>query len=107
MTKQLKNYKLSCVGLDDDGQPSRMVFFVYSVETVEDAIDEARQDHYRRKVMGRQNLDWKSAELRAVRCNQKGEVDDSDIPQELEIMMLENAEIENLRAVQKARSWLT
>jgi len=107
MTKELENYKLSCVGLDDAGQPSRMVFFVYDVETVEDAIDETRQDPYRRKVMGRQNLDWKSAEFRAVRCNQKGEIDDNDIPQELEIMMLEHTEIDDLMRIRKARSWLT
>jgi len=107
MAKQLKNYKLSCVGLDDEGLPSRLVFFVYAVEGVENARRIVRKDNVRRRMMRRQNVDWKTAELRAVRCNQKGEVADSDTPQELEIMMAEHKEIEDLTRIRKARNWLT
>ena len=84
-----------------------MVFFVYDAENEEEAINEARQDPYRRKVMGRQNLDWKSVELRAVRCSQKGEVEENDVPEELEIMMAEHQEMDDLMRIRKARSWLT
>ena len=106
MAKQLKNYKLSCVGLDDDGLQSRLVFFVYAVEGVENARNIVREDHVRRRLMRKQNVNWRTAELRTVCCNRKGEVADSDIPQELEIMMAENQEIEDLIRIKNARHWL-
>ena len=106
MAKQLKNYKLSSVGLDNDGFSRRLVFFVYAVEVVENARNIVRDDKVRRRMMRRQNVDWKTAELRAVRCNRRGEVTDSDIPQELEIMMVENQEIKDLIRIQRARHWL-
>lgn len=106
MAKQLKNYKLSCVGLDDEGLQSRLVFFIYAVEGIENARNIVRDDKVRRRLMRKQNTDWRTAELRSVRCNRKGEVADSDIPQELEIMMAENQEIDDLIRIRKARHWL-
>ena len=106
MAKQLKNYKLSCVGLDDEGLQSRLVFFIYAVEGVENARNIVRDDKVRRRLMRKQNTDWRTAELLAVRCNRKGEVADSDIPQELEIMMVENQEIEDLIRSRNVRHWL-
>ena len=107
MSKTLRNYKLSCVGLDSDGQPARLVFFVYGVEGVENARRIVRKDKIRRRLMRQQNIDWDSVELRAVRCNGQGEVADSDTPQELDVMMAENKDIDDLLRIHKMRSWLT
>ena len=106
MAKQLKNFKLSCVGLDDEGLTSRLVFFVYAVEGVENARNIVRNDNPRRRLMRKQNVDWRTAELRAVRCNSKGEVADSDTPKELEIMMVEHQETEDLLRIRNVRHWL-
>jgi len=106
MAKQLKNYKLSCVGLDDEGNSCRLVFFIYAVEGVDNARRIVRKDLTRRRMMRKQNIDWQTAELRAVRCNSKGEVADSDISQELDIMMVENKELEDLLRISQTRNWL-
>jgi len=106
MTKRLKNYKLSCVGLDSDGNPSRLTFFVYAVEGVENARRIIRKDKFRRRLMRILDIDYNTVELRAVRCNSKGEVADSDIPQELEIMMVENQEISDLIRINNTRNYL-
>jgi len=106
MNKQLKNYKLSCVGLDDDNQTARMVFFVYGVEGVENARRIVRKDNARRRMMRQHNVDWKMVDLHAVRCNSKGEVADSDLEQELSIMSIESAQIESLLRQKHIREWV-
>ena len=106
MAKQLKNCKLSCVGLDKDGCPARMIFFVYGVEGVENAKRISCKDRFNRKIMRQHNLDHNTVGLHTVPCNAKGEVTDRYIPQELDIMMAENQEIEDMCRIRNARSWL-
>lgn len=96
MNKRLHNYKLSCVGIDDDGASVRFICFVYGVKNVDTARKLVRNDKYRRKVMRRQNMDWRTIELRAVRCNRKGKVAECDLPLEIEIMTRENFDIDQL-----------
>ena len=106
MTDKKNNHKLSCVGLDDDEQPARMIFFVYGVESVEDARNEVRKDNIRRKMMRQNNVDWKSVELHALRCNAKGEVAESDLEQELGIMAIEADQLEALFRQNRMRPWM-
>ncbi len=108
MTKKLKNYKLSCVGVDENDAPARLKFFIYDVEGVEEARNQARKDKYRRKVMGQSGIDFRRVELRAVRCDSNGEVADDDLEKELQIMTAEAVELERLHLEWKyaRRSWL-
>ncbi len=94
--KRLHNYKISCVGVDDDGTAARFICFVYSVKNLEAARKIVRQDRYRRKIMRRQNIDWRTNELRAVRCNNRGEVANCDLPLELEIMTREHFDLDQI-----------
>ena len=104
--KKLHNYKFSCVGLDDEEHPSRMIFFVYDAEEIEDARNEVRKDNIRRRMMRQNNVDWKTVELHGVRCNQSGEVAESDLEQELVIMSVEADQLETLRKQRKIRPWM-
>lgn len=72
------NYKLSCVGVDNNGNRARFSFFVYGVVDVEAARDAIRSDKRRRRLMKRQNVDWKTANLRSVRCSKSGKVGNGD-----------------------------
>ena len=74
----LKNYKLSCVGVDDSGFVARCTFFVYDVKNVEAAREAVRSNKQRRTIMRRQRLDWRTVTLRAVRCNKSGGVGNGD-----------------------------
>ena len=94
--KRLHNYKLSCVGVDNDGTSARFSCLVYGVTNVDAARKIVREDKYRRKVMRRQNIDWRTVELRAVRCNNKGRVADCDLPLEIEIITRENFDLDGI-----------
>ena len=97
-TKKLHNYKLSTVGLDEDGQEARLVFYAYGVESMTAARAQVRADRYNRKVMRRQGIDWKTCELLVVPCNKKGEVTDRNHPKELEYRMVEAERLAKMKA---------
>jgi len=68
----MKNFKLSCVGVDSKGATGRMIFYEYDVEDMESAISNTRKNSYRRKVMRRHDLDWRSVEFNVVECDDRG-----------------------------------
>jgi len=74
MKKQLRNYKVSCIGIDDEGTPAKLTFFIYAVQGVENAIRIIRKDPPRRKMMRKENIDWETVQFSAVQCNRLGEV---------------------------------
>jgi len=73
-----------------------LTFYVYGAENVESARAVVRADKYNRKAMTESNIDYETVELHVIRCTATGEVGDSDIPAELDIMMKENAELDRL-----------
>ena len=98
------NYKLSCVGVDNNGNRARFSFFVYGVEDVEAARDAVRSDKRRRKLMKRQNVDWRTATLRAVRCSKSGNVGNGDRVLEEQIESQERQEQNTLVAEWKEQT---
>ena len=101
------NYKLSCVGVDNNGNRARFSFFVYGAEDVEAARDAVRSDKRRRRLMKRQNVDWKTANLRAVRCTKSGTIGNGDRKLEEQIESQERQEQEVLVAEWKERThWI-
>ncbi len=98
------NYKLSCVGVDDDGNRARCTFFVYDAENVETAREQVRADNQRRKIMRRQKVDWRTVTLRAVRCNSEGGVGATDRVLEEQIESQERQEQNTLVAEWKEQT---
>ena len=97
----LKNYKLSCVALDEEHSEVRLTFFEYDVETLEDARKGVEEDPYRRKLMRKYDINWEVNSLDAVGCDELGNVYESEIPHELDIMIKQN---EYLRELKEQRS---
>lgn len=93
---RLNSYTLSCVGVDDNGNRARLQFFVYNVTSVEQARNLIRSDNRRRTIMRRQNIDWRTVTLRAVRCNKSGGVGATDRTTEEQIKRQEQAQMEVL-----------
>lgn len=89
---RLNNYKLSCVGVDDNGNRARCMFLVYDVKNVDEARAEVRSSNQRRKIMRRQKIDWRTVTLRAVRCNKSGGVGNGDRLMEEQIARQERQE---------------
>ncbi len=106
--KNTKNYKLSCVGIDSAGLSARLQFCVYDVKTIAEAREEVRKDKLHRKVMRRNNIDYKTVELRAVRCNNDGEVEKNNMKKERRIVDAESAEIRHMYFEKRCRMhpWL-
>lgn len=105
-TKNTKNYKLSCVGIDPTGSAARLQFCVYNVKSIADAREQVRTDKLRQKTMRQNNIDYKTVELRAVRCTNDGEV--ADMKKENKIIEAENAEVRHMYFEQRQRKhpWL-
>lgn len=102
------NYKLSCVGVDNNGNRARFSFFVYSVKDVEAARDVVRSDKRRRRLMTRQNVDWKTVNLRVVRCSKSGKVGNGDRALEEQIELRERQEQDALVAEWNEQThWIT
>lgn len=89
---RLNSYKLSCVGVDENGNRARCTFFVYDVENVSAARAVVRSGSQRRKIMRRQKIDWRTVTLRAVRCNSEGGVGATDRLNEEQIERQEQQE---------------
>ena len=104
---RLKNFKLSCVGVDDNGNRSRCTFFVYGVKNVEVARSEVRENNQRRKIMRRQRIDWRTVTLRAVRININGGVCATDRMMEEQIERQEYEEQDALMVAYKVRTHWT
>ena len=104
---RLNNYRLSCVGVDDNGNRARCTFFVYGVKNVETARKAVREDNQRRKIMRRQKADWRTVTLRAVRCNNSGGIGATDRKMEEQIERQEQEQLDVLFAEWKVRThWM-
>jgi len=101
---RLNNYRLSCVGVDDNGNRARCTFFVYGVKNVEAARKVVRADNQRRKIMRRQKADWRTVTLRAVRCNKSGGVGATDRKAEEQIERQEQEQLDVLVNEWKVRT---
>lgn len=101
-----KNYKLSCIGIDPNGSAARLQFCVYNVKSIADAQKQVREDKMRQKMMRQNNIDYKTIELRAVRCTVDGEP--ADMKKENKIIEAENAEVRHMYFEMRQRShpWL-
>lgn len=106
MEKILRNYKVSCVGVDDSNQPARLSFFIYGVRAVENAFRIVRKDSYRRKMMRRENINWETVQLDAVECDKLGEVFEEELGNELIIMERQLQTIKQLCNHTQFKFWL-
>ena len=92
-----KNYKVSCVGIDDNGLGIRLVFYVYGVKTITEAIEQVLSDPKRQFLMKKYEIDPALTTFRTVRCNQDGSVPPSD-----QIKEEKNREDEDKEIAEKA-----
>jgi len=100
------NYRLSCVGLDDNEHETRLRFYVYGADSMEKAREKVRSNATYRRQMRQANIDWKTTELPAVPITTEGEITEANRLKELQIMMEENAQLEELMASRKRRPYI-
>lgn len=107
-TKNTKNYKLSCIGLDSANLPARLQFCVYDVKTIAEARENVRKDKLNQRVMRHNNIDYKTVELRVVRCTNDGDVVTADLKKEQKIVDDENADVRHMYFEQRCKNhpWL-
>lgn len=96
----MRNYKLSCVGVDEKGSTGRMIFHVYAVKGIENAERIVRKDSYRRSLMRKHGLDWRAITLSAVETDSMGKTLPEFVEPEKEIRKRENRQMKT-----KLRAW--
>jgi len=95
-----KNYKLSCVGVDSKGEMGRMIFHVYAVKGIENAERIVRKNSYRRSLMRKHDLSWRTVEFNIVETDGRGETLPEFVGAEKEIRVREAEQI-----IQKKKSF--
>lgn len=89
----MKNYKLSCVGVDNEGAGARLLFCVYNVEGTINAERIVRKRSYRRSLMRKHNIDWRNITFNIVEIDEKGETLSEFIDAEQDIRLAEDIQI--------------